>query len=414
MGFRDAFDYRSPADIFREHARLSAFENGGSRDFDIGALADLSDLEFETLDPVQWPVAASPDQNALAGLAAGSFFTPSRKAQFVPVTSRPPAALPTAAYPFLLNTGRVRDHWHTLTRTGLSATLSQRHSEPFVQVHADDAARLGIADGDLGELTARTGRMLARVEVTGDVRAGELFAPMHWNAQFASRSRVGTLIDAVTDSISGQPELKCAAVALQRFAPRWHGFMASRERLEIAGVSYHVAAKADGYWAYVLAGDSAPASWSQWSRSICGAECHWIDLADAAAGRYRGAALRDGRLVACVLIGPRPVSGARDALTELFSGGPISASARLGILSGRLGSVDADRGAIICSCFSVGRTTLLEAIRSQSLTSTHEIGAALRAGTSCGSCLPELSALLAEAGPADEISRRAPSARITH
>jgi len=411
MGFTDAFAYRGPADIFREHARLSAFENGGTRDFDLGALATLSDLEYETLDPVQWPVSASPDLNAAAALAAGTFCTPSGKARFVAVTSRPPAAVATAQYPLLLNTGRVRDHWHTLTRTGLSAKLSQRDTEPFVQVHPDDAARLGITDGDLGELTARTGRMLARVQVTGDVRAGELFAPMHWNAQFASEGRVGTLIDAVTDSISGQPELKCAAVGLKRFAPCWHGFLASRQRLEIADVSYCVAAKADGYWAYVLAGDAVPGTWRQWSRAICGTDCDWIEVADAAAGRYRGAALRDGRLVACVLIGSRPVMGARDALAELFRGGAIPASARLGILSGSLGSVDADRGAIICSCFSVGRATLVEAIQSQRLTSTREIGAALRAGTSCGSCLSELSALLAEAPTSPSGLRRSLAAR---
>jgi assimilatory nitrate reductase catalytic subunit len=98
-------------------------------------------------------------------------------------------------------------------------------------------------------------------------------------------------------------------------------------------------------------------------------------------------------------------------LAELFRGGPIPASARLGILSGSLGNVNADRGAIICSCFSVGRATLVEAIQSQRLTSTREIGAALRAGTSCGSCLPELSALLAEAPTSPSGLRRRLAAR---
>jgi assimilatory nitrate reductase catalytic subunit len=405
MGFAHGFDFEGPAEIFREHARLSAFENDGSRDFDIGALAGLNEREYEELLPVQWPAPTSHGASLLAAgatssaaaLASGLFFTPDRKARFVAVATREPAAKPGAALPFVLNTGRVRDHWHTLTRTGRSARLSQRHSEPFVQVHPDDAANIGLATGDLAELGAPTGRMLARVDVTRDVRAGELFAPMHWSEQFARDARAGTLIAAAADPVSGQPELKAAPIALARFAARWHAFVLSTEPLTIADVSYRVAVKAVGHWRYELAGDVVPNSWSQWSRALGGADHEWIELADPAAGRYRAAALRDGRLFTCVFASAVPLCDARDALAGLFSGEPLSDAGRLMLLSGKLGKGRADRGATVCACFSVGRNTLLEAIRSQRLTSTREIGAALRAGTNCGSCLPELNALLAEA-----------------
>jgi assimilatory nitrate reductase catalytic subunit len=297
--------------------------------------------------------------------------------------------------PFVLNTGRVRDHWHTLTRTGRSARLSQRHPEPFVQLHPDDAARLGLAPGDLAELSVPTSRMLARVDVTRDVRIGELFAPMHWSAQFANEARVGPLIESAPDPVSGQPELKAAAVSLGRFAARWHAFVLSAKPLTM-DACYRVAVKGVGHWRYELAGEVVPDSWAQWIRAACGLDHEWIELADPAAGRYRGAALRDGRLFACVFASTVPIHGARDALARLFTGQPLDSAARAALLSGKLGHGRTERGATICACFSIGRNTLLEVIRSQRLTSTREIGVALRAGTNCGSCLPELNALLAE------------------
>jgi assimilatory nitrate reductase catalytic subunit len=396
MGFTHGFGYTGPAEIFREHAQLSAFENDGSRDFDIGALALLNDAEYEALEPVQWPAVASTVDGSRTPFADGEFFTPNRKARFVSTPSRLPAAIvPNETYPFVLNSGRIRDQWHTMTRTGLSARLSQRHPEPFVQVHPEDASILGIGDGDLAELRSPTGRMLARAQVTCDVRAGELFAPMHWNAQFANEARVGTLIGSAVDPVSGQPELKFAAVDLKRFSPRWYGFLLAAQPLSIPGVRYRVAVKGEGHWRYELAGDSAPDSWAAWSRETCGENYDWIEFADPAAGRYRAAALRDGRLFAALFVATRPVRGDRDGLSACFSGKPIDELSRLGILSGKLGDRP-DRGAIVCSCFSVGRNTLVNAIRSQRLSSAKAIGAALRAGTNCGSCVPELNALLAE------------------
>ena len=398
MGFAAAFDYRCPAEIFREHARLSAFENGGTRDFDIGALAALGDGDYDLLEPVQWPAPAASASSAAAALARGEFFTPSRRARFVAVRSRPPAARPSAAFPFVLNTGRARDHWHTMTRTGASATLSARHAEPFVQVHPDDAARIGVADGAIGELRSQIGCMLARVVVTDEVRAGELFAPMHWSSQFANAARVGTLIKAAADPVSGQPELKLAAVSLRPFAARWYGFVLAARPLAIAGARYRVAVKGERHWRYELAGDAVPESWPAWSRAQCGAEHDWIELVDAAAGRYRAAATAGGRLIACVFIGTVPAAGGRDALSALFAGDSVSEQVRASLLSGRPAGGIADRGAMICSCFSVHRNTLVAAIESRKVTSTREIGAALGAGTSCGSCVAELETLLADMG----------------
>src|SRR6188768_2763570 len=151
MGFSSAFPYRSAADIFREHAALSAFENDGFRDFDLGGLATIDDDAFAALDPVQWPLRAgeprSKRQPERRFFAEGGFYTPDRKARFVAPEPPAPSVATGKDFPFRLNTGRVRDQWHTMTRSGLSPRLGAHAPEPFVEVHAADAAARKLVDG---------------------------------------------------------------------------------------------------------------------------------------------------------------------------------------------------------------------------------------------------------------------------
>ncbi|MGH6818538.1 MAG: molybdopterin oxidoreductase family protein, partial [Methylovirgula sp.] len=145
MGFAEAFSYNSPAEIFAEHAALSAYENGGARDFDIGAFAGIDDAQFDDMIPFQWPCPSTNASTETRFFSDGRFFTADQRARFIAI--RPIAETRTSAeFPFILNTGRVRDHWHTMTRTGKSPRLSQHLAEPFAEIHPADAARLGIAD----------------------------------------------------------------------------------------------------------------------------------------------------------------------------------------------------------------------------------------------------------------------------
>ena len=195
-----------------------------------------------------------------------------------------------------LNTGRIRDQWHTMTRTGKSPRLTGHHPEPFVQLHPADAARCGVATGDLAEVGAATERVLARVDVTADARAGTVFMPMHWSAQFASAARVGALIAAVTDPVSGQPELKHTPVRVRRYAPAWYGFALSRAPLDARGCTYLARTRCDGFWRYELAGERLPVSWPDWADAVLGPRTERIELHDKAGGRYRGASVVGGRL----------------------------------------------------------------------------------------------------------------------
>src|SRR5262249_14754124 len=203
MGFAEAFKYQSAADVFREHAALSAFENNRTRDFDIGGLVAITDKAYDKLDPVQWPLPAGEMPRERRFFSAGGVFTPDRKACFI--STERPALKETASaeFPLLLNTGRIRDQWHTMTRTGRSATFSATRPEPFVEVHPDDAA--GLVDGGLARVMTGQGSCVLKVIINESQQRGSVFVPIHWNGQTASCARVGELVSAYTDPHSGQP-----------------------------------------------------------------------------------------------------------------------------------------------------------------------------------------------------------------
>jgi assimilatory nitrate reductase catalytic subunit len=236
--------------------------------------------------------------------------------------------------------------------------------------------------------------MLARVEITTDVQPGQLFVPMHWSEQFAARGRVGVLVNAATDPHSGQPELKHTPVSLRPYRVAWYAFAITREPMESSEPGYCVKARGDDYWRYELAGDTPPDSWEDWARNILGADGEWVEFADAGAGRYRGARLADGRLQACLFVAVSPELPGREWLGALFNDDALNDAARMSILAGRPANAATDAGPVVCACFSVGRNTLIQAIRNQQLVSTEEIGKTLNAGTNCGSCIPELNALI--------------------
>src|SRR5690606_19573252 len=206
LGFGEAFAWRSQAEVFAEYARLTAFENDGSRFLNLGPLADLSQAEYEAMSPVQWPVGQGGDTARL--FADGRFQTPDGRARMIPVAARGPARAPDADYPLSLNTGRVRDHWHTMTRTGLAPELCRHTPEPMLEVHPADGAAAGLTDGELAQVETPAGRAVVTARFTDRQRRGGLFLPMHWPDAFAPQGRANPLVEARLDPVSGQPEFK--------------------------------------------------------------------------------------------------------------------------------------------------------------------------------------------------------------
>ncbi|MGY3534986.1 nitrate reductase [Bradyrhizobium sp. USDA 4452] len=395
MGY-PGFDYASVVEVFREHAELSGFENNGKRDFDISALAALDDGAYDALAPVQWPVTSQHPAGTPRMFESQTFFTPDRKARFVPVAPRAARNATSRDYPLVLNTGRIRDQWHTMTRTGKTGRLLSHIFEPCAEFHPEDAMQAGLPNEGLVRLTSSWGEMIARVVVSADQRRGCVFVPMHWNEEFAGEGRVNALVNPAVDPLSGQPESKHTPVKADPYTPKWHAFILSRGAIKRPASGYWVYGKAGDCTRLELALDVRPESWRDWAQAqlgLDGVEIEWIAYRDPAAGRFRYAAVRDGRLEGCVFIAPDHTLPSRAWLTGLFAERQLSPNARMALLAGRPSGAGEDVGPIVCSCFSVGRHQIAAEIR-KGADSIDAIGRCLKAGTNCGGCKPEIGKLI--------------------
>jgi assimilatory nitrate reductase catalytic subunit len=398
LGHGSAFAYQSPAAIFSEHAALSAFENGGCRAFDLGALAGIAPRDYDMLAPFQWPrprhlLADEPSRL----FASGGFFTENGRGRLVPV-SMPETPSPTdnPAFPLRLNTGRIRDQWHTMTRTGKSPRLAQHLPEPYVEVNPDDAARFGVVNGRLARVRSAHGNAVLRVVVNGGQRPGSVFAPIHWSAENSSEGRVGALVHGATDPISGQPDSKATPCAIGPCAFAIEGFVLSPERLQL-DAPYWVGVRLERGWLYRIAFQAAPEpSWSDWTARLFGVDpARLLQLSDPQSVCYRAALLCDDRLIGCLFIAQHGQLPGWDWLARML-GEPVNEDAqRRGLLSGRASDGIADHGPIVCACFAIGRNRIARAVAADGCDTVDAIGTALRAGTNCGSCIPELRRIVA-------------------
>jgi assimilatory nitrate reductase catalytic subunit len=405
LGWHSAFAYQSPAAIFREHAALSGFENDGRRIFDIGALADLSDEEYERLQPVQWPCPRGKRSSKSARLfAEGIFPTTDGRARFVPTAWCAPKK-PAASHMLKLNTGRVRDQWHTMTRTGRVPRLMAHTSEPLLDVHPQDAAEHGLSDGALARIESEHGTAILRVRISAQQRRGEVFAPMHWTDRYSSAGPVDRLVGAEIDPISGQPDLKAAHVDVRSVAACWHGLLLHRTNAvpKMGTDVYWVRISLDGGYAAELTGLSrlSIAAFAEQSmKDMLGVprEADLILYADPGRSVFRFAAFCAGRLEACLFLAPRKEMLPSCAELSAALGQEGDPGLRTSLLAGAaLNGPVPEHGNVVCACFVVSARTIWDTIRSRRLASVAELGDCLRVGTNCGSCIPELEKLLHEA-----------------
>ncbi|MEM9271286.1 MAG: molybdopterin dinucleotide binding domain-containing protein, partial [Pseudomonadota bacterium] len=322
--------------------------------------------------------------------ADGQFFTPSGKGRLQAVTYRPPATKTAPRFPFRLNTGRVRDQWHTMTRTAKSPRLSAHLAEPYLEIHPQDARDLGLTPAMLVRVTAPSGQQVVlRALITDAVRPGEVFAPMHWTGETAPCARIDQVVAAATDPISGQPESKASVVALASFTAQWYGFVVSAQPLS-PEAAYWARMRTSAGWRAELADTKTPADWEHYFRQLTGlTEAPLQTVSDPARTHQRLAAYDGDRLVAALFVAPEPMALTRDYLAGL-PGTQVDGD----VLSGLAPMGRADPGPVICSCFGVGLNTIIEAIESKALVSVEAIGEALQAGTNCGSCRSELALLI--------------------
>jgi assimilatory nitrate reductase catalytic subunit len=301
----------------------------------------------------------------------------------------------------LLNTGRVRDQWHTMTRTGLAPSLMSHTPEPMLTIHPVDAAAAGIEQGVLTRVSTAEGSVLLRADLRHTQRHGEIFAPMHWTDQFASSGPIGRVVSAKLDTVSGQPDLKATAATVEPAVVHFHGLLLRRSGGALPDICHWVRVPVTEGQMYRLAGlQPMPEAGdlARFATSLLdlpeGAD--WLEVSDRRRGLLRVAAVLDGALEACLFLARDASSLPNEAAVIPMLGAPVPDAARPRLLAGRMFDAIAAEGPKVCACFGVTRDAIRHAVVTHRLGSVQQIGVLLRAGSNCGSCIPELEEILRE------------------
>jgi ferredoxin-nitrate reductase len=210
MGYK-GFDFENAAAIYAEHVKLTAKTN-----------IDISDLNYKLLKElktVQWPYKKRGNANGTARLFADKlFYTPSQKAVISPVDDILTSELPGEDYPLILTTGRIRDQWHTMSKTGKVNKLNQHIRESFLEIHPDDAYRLNLKEADLAVITSRRGEVRVKAKLTQQIKPGVVFLPMHWGKILNNDlNRANNITSDRVDPVSKEPDFKYCAVSVQKY-----------------------------------------------------------------------------------------------------------------------------------------------------------------------------------------------------
>jgi assimilatory nitrate reductase catalytic subunit len=411
MGHGEAFAYQSAADIFREHAALSGFENhggeGGSlRDFDISGAAEMEDDAFAAMEPFQWPWREENRSGEEPGgrfFSEGGFFTPDRMGRFIAVKDPALAVAANEDFPLLLNTGRLRDHWHSMTRTGKASTLARHRAEPLLELHPQTALSHGLTNGAYARIESPHGSATLRVALDSGLPHGMAFAPFHWTAMTGGLVRIDAVVQGKTDPVSGQPEMKATPIRLSRVEMRAEGFIVSRTRTELPAWLQHARLKVEGGEAVLFASTREPAALHAILENSIPALKARRTLSDPAGDHHRALSFEGHRLDVALFTASERDGTAVDWLIELLAKPALDASERRAALAGQPPAGRVDQGPIICSCFAVRRATI-EAAALAGAGDADQIGAELKAGTNCGSCRPEIRRIIHDVSAASPLA----------
>lgn len=392
MGFT-GFDYQYPSEIFTEHAALSGFQNNGKRLFDISALATLNKSEYDALKPTQWPVNSSNPQGCARVFADNKFSTASGKANFIAITPQLPKQQTNEQFPLLLNSGRIRDQWHTMTRTAKASQLNQHSAKPLLTIHPDDAQKYGVQPDELVTVSALFGEVIVGLDLSTNVRRGECFLPIHWNKQFASSANVSNLYQSIIDPISGQPESKQTPVNIKAKHYQQH-------------VQLHcvddVKPNAD-FWlknnnkfcnSYQLAFTKKLTDELAWTKALNFNISEWLHFTNQQTQQTFIVGLEQNKLVCFAVFSKQASESEAQWLDHIFSVTALPINDISALLQGRASEAFAN-GKQICSCYAIGEKPIVAAIK-QGCSSVEQLGDKLKCGTNCGSCKSELSALIGQ------------------
>lgn len=399
IGFADDFNYQHTVEIFREHAALSGFDNvhptadyipekNKYRVFDISAFKDISLDDYENFTPIKWPVNAA-NQNGKKRLFDDNIFaTDSCKANFIPIIAKLPQKTPEK-HQVIMNTGRIRDQWHTMNRTGRVAKLMTHADEPYIEIHPNDAKRFQIEHKQIAVLSNLQAEYLGRVNITDHQREGEIFVPIHWNDNHSASAKASALVNPITDDLSGQPEFKHSPVAIKPLQAIWSGYLVTAKEVNLP-TTYWSKISIDNGVKYILSDIKALPDNEQLLSQLFPDVEDWIVLKDDRRNVLRIAGFIDD-ILHCFFAASTDLSiefNTRFIEQQLTK--THEKTTRFKLLSGLDSDGKNDVGTMICSCFQVGEKTIQNAITSGECASVEALGELLKCGTNCGSCIPEL------------------------
>jgi assimilatory nitrate reductase catalytic subunit len=397
MGFAD-FDYLHPVEIFNEHAALSGIKNNGSRLFDISALSQLSQAQYDQLKPVQWPLNSTKKL-----FSDGLFSTLNKKANFVSINLTKPQYLDDESFPLTLNTGRVRDHWHSMTRTAKAEVLNQHSQLPVLAVHPDDAKKYQITETKLCQVNSLFGGVIVPIKLDNTMRQGDVFLPIHWNQQFASQANVTALYSSAVDPVSGQPQSKQIGVAIKavesncylncyldnkEFSSRnKENFLEQLQKSPELISWYKI--PGEKYSCIQIALTTQPDDLLSWCQQKL-AKGEWLSYSEQKTKRI--ARVNNHQLSLMITVTDEFQENELDWFKLNLEKESLSFEDISLLLSGEK-SEEFNLGRQVCSCFNIREKTINAAIDS-GYKSVALLSEKLKCGTNCGSCKPELTKIV--------------------
>ncbi len=389
LGFEDAFNWSHAHEIFREHAQLSAINSDTPLTFDLSAVANLTLEDYQQWQPQQWPIAKN-QLNPKRLYSDGVFSTLSGKANMVAV--KPVIPIERKEHEFTLNTGRLRDQWHTMARTGYASTLNQHTNQFEIHINPEDAQRCNIANGDLIEAASNEGCFAAIVRIEPSQNTGEVFAPMHWNQHFANKGGVANCIKSTVDPLSGQPASKHAVVTLKKLNPNHNGFLFIDDQTNLPewlnSTTWFKSYTTHGVLLKFYSDEPlAEFIESQSNQSFdftlddsMKESAHWAKYNDQGLFYW---------LTAQTELCQWPNTKFLDQATHTVS---INHSINA-ILTGNF--EDQASGKTVCTCFSITDEEIKTYLLEHPKNGLNQLQASLKCGTNCGSCLTEVKELVA-------------------
>lgn len=392
------FNFDQPQSLFDEFRGLTH-----NRDL------DYSGLSYQLLDalgPQQWPFLPGAKRGTPRLYFNNLFPTTDGRARFIADTYKTPKEQRSTDFPLTLNTGRLRDQWHGMSRTGTAAQLFGHVDQAQISLNPADIERLELHSGQLVRVTSRRGKLVLPVLADEQLQPGQAYIPMHWGDRFLRGGGVNVLTQPAFDLLSKQPELKQAAIRIEPVALPWDVFILVEGDIQPRFSALRKLFDNMTYASFSLAGREHPALLIRAANEQPG-NTAWLSEVDLLLGLDQGAVLayddprqavskririEEGRVRAVRLCGE---TKARDWLINLWRNGESTESLQrwlLAPLSAPPGGAAASMEKIICNCINVSQSRIQAGINSGM--TLDNLKAELGCGTECGSCLPEIRRLL--------------------